>query len=207
MGVAVSGSVVASSNIDGSILREASTLNPKVLQLAEKAFYCANKRGLVNKPVLTIIDYSEPSSQKRLWVIDMAKAKVKFNELVAHGQGSGGATATKFSDSQNSLASSLGVFVTKQPYIGHNGISLRIQGLEPGINDHALQRNVVFHGADYVSEAIAESQGRVGRSWGCPALARDQAKATINEIQGGSLVFAYYPDKHWLKDSSFLSCG
>lgn len=201
------GAVQASSNTSGQILKQANTLNPKVLQLAEKAFYCASKRGIVNKPVLTIIDYSQPSTKKRLWVIDMAKMKVKFNELVAHGSGSGDNVPTKFSDTTNSHQSSLGVFVTKQTYIGHNGLSLRLQGLEPGVNDHALSRDVVFHGADYVSEAVAESQGRIGRSWGCPALARDKAKETINTIQGGSVVFAYYPDNSWLKKSAFLSCS
>lgn len=200
-------SAKASTNVEGKILKEASTLNPKVLRLAEKAFYCASKRGVVNKQFLTIIDYSQPSTKKRLWVIDMAKLKVKFNELVAHGSGSGANVPTQFSDTTNSHQSSLGVFVTKNTYIGHNGLSLRMQGLEPGVNSHALQRDVVFHGADYVSEATAESQGRIGRSWGCPALARDKAKETINTIQGGSVVFAYYPDSTWLKKSSFLSCS
>lgn len=195
------------STDDGKILKEASTLNPKVLQLAEKAFYCATKRGVVNKQFLTIIDYSQPSTQKRLWVIDMQKARVKFNELVAHGSGSGDNVPTRFSDAANSHQSSLGVFVTKNTYIGHNGLSLRMQGLEPGVNDHAMERDVVFHGADYVSEAAAQSQGRIGRSWGCPALPRAEAKDTINTIQGGSVVFAYYPDRSWLKNSSFLSCS
>lgn len=201
------GMAQANSNISGKILDQAGTLNPKVLQLAEKAFYCANKRGVVTKPMLTIIDYSQPSTKKRLWVIDMAKAKVKFNELVAHGQGSGGNVPNKFSDTTNSHQSSLGVFVTRQPYIGRNGLSLRLQGLEPGVNDHALQRSVVIHGADYVSESIAASQGRIGRSWGCPAVPRKEAKSTIDAIQGGSMVFAYYPDNSWLKKSSFLSCS
>ncbi len=199
-------SAKASTTVEGKILKEASTLNPKVLQLAEKAFYCARKRGVVNKQFLTIIDYSQPSTKKRLWVIDMTKFKIKFNELVAHGSGSGANIPTKFSDTTNSHQSSLGVFVTKNTYIGHNGLSLRMQGLEPGVNSHALQRDVVFHGADYVSEAAAQSQGRIGRSWGCPALARNKAKDTINTIQGGSLVFAYYPDPSWLKKSAFLSC-
>ena len=206
LSMTIVGSAKASTNVEGQILKEASTLNPKVLQLAEKAFYCASKRGVVNKQFLTIIDYSQPSTKKRLWVIDMAKAKLKFNELVAHGQGSGDNVPTRFSDTTNSHESSLGVFVTKNTYIGHNGLSLRMQGLEPGVNDHAMQRDVVFHGADYVSEAAAESQGRIGRSWGCPALPRAEAKDTINTIQGGSLVFAYYPDSSWLKKSSFLSC-
>ncbi len=196
----------ASTKAEGNILKEARNLNPKVLQLAEKAFYCASKRGVVNRQFLTIIDYSQPSTQKRLWVIDMTKFKLKFNELVAHGSGSGANVPTKFSDTSNSHQSSLGVFVTKNTYVGHNGLSLRMQGLEPGVNDHALQRNVVFHGADYVSQAAAESQGRIGRSWGCPALPRAEAKNTINTIQGGSVVFAYYPDPRWLKSSSFLSC-
>ncbi len=207
LSLSVSQTVLAQSSLDGSILREASTLNPKVLQLAEKAFYCASKRGSVHKPFLTIIDYSQPSSEKRLWVIDMKKAEVKFNELVAHGQGSGDNLPTKFSDTSNSHTSSLGVFVTQQTYQGHNGLSLRIDGLEPGINDKALQRNVVFHGADYVNESYAKSQGRIGRSWGCPALPRNEASQTINAIKGGSVVFAYYPDKAWLKSSSFLSCA
>ncbi len=179
-----------------------SQLNPKVFDLGMKAYTCASKRGVAQKPVLTIIDYSKPSSQPRMWVIDLAKKKVKYQQHVAHGKNSGDLYAKHFSNKSNSLASSLGVYQTASTYNGKNGYSLRLQGLEPGFNNNAMSRAVVIHGANYVDDR----SGRVGRSWGCPAVSKKMLKPTINTIKGGSLVFAYYPDSSWLRRSSYLHC-
>ena len=112
--------------------------------------------------------------------------------------------ATRFSNAAGSLMSSIGVFVTSNTYIGHNGYSLRLRGLEPGFNDNALDRDIVIHGASYVNSELARTQGRIGRSFGCPALRPTIAQALINAIRDGSLVVAYYPDKSWLNSSPFI---
>lgn len=184
---------------------EIQNLNPKVLKLSLSAYQKAKQKGLIEKDVLTIIDYSMPSVECRLWVIDMKKHKVLFNTYVAHGKNSGDVNTTSFSNQPNSLKSSFGVFRTDEVYSGHHGSSLRIQGLEPGINDNAYRRNVVFHGAAYVSASFAKERKRLGRSWGCMAVSETTIKPLINTIKGKSLVFAYYPDHHWLKKSAFLT--
>lgn len=181
-------------------------LDPQVFDLGVKAYTCANKRGLESKPVLTIIDYSKPSSQPRMWIIDLAHKKVKYEELVAHGKNSGELVPTHFSNSVNSLESSIGVYKTAYTYYGKDGYSLRLQGLEKGYNSNAMSRAVVIHGADYVSQDMIHKYGEIGRSWGCPAVSENMLKPTINTIKGGTLVFAYYPDRSWLKQSSFLHC-
>jgi hypothetical protein len=184
---------------------QTSDLNPQVAKLAVIAYNKAKQRGLVHRPVLTVIDYSKPSTEKRLWVVDMSTNRVLYRELVAHGKNSGGNYATRFSDRAGSLESSIGTYVTSSsPYQGEHGTSLRINGLEHGFNDNAASRAVVVHGAPYVSESFARQYGRLGLSWGCPALNPDVVKPVINEIKGGSVVFAYYPDKHWLSSSQFL---
>ncbi|MEO7438800.1 MAG: murein L,D-transpeptidase catalytic domain family protein, partial [Candidatus Binatia bacterium] len=128
----------------------------------------------------------------------------RYHELVAHGRGSGELFATSFSNDAGSKQSSLGLFVTAEPYVGQHGRSLRLVGLEPGTNDHALDRALVIHGADYVSATFAAAQGRLGRSLGCPALRSEVSAALIGEIQGGTPLFAYYPDAAWLERSPFL---
>lgn len=188
-----------------AITTQASNINPTVLKLGLTAYLKANQEGLVdNKQVLTIVDYSKASSERRLWVIDVVNEKVLFNTWVAHGKNSGAANATSFSNQPSSLKSSLGVFVTDEIYDGHNGTSLRVQGLEPGFNDNAYRRAVVFHGAAYASGDVAKSRGMLGRSWGCPAVAQNIIKPLINTIKHKSLVLAYYPDKNWLKKSTFI---
>ncbi|MHB1947222.1 MAG: murein L,D-transpeptidase catalytic domain family protein [Gammaproteobacteria bacterium] len=183
---------------------QAQNLNPKVLKLSLAAYQQAKERGIAQKDVLTIIDYSMPSSKQRLWVIDLHKNKVLLNTYVAHGKNSGDANTTSFSNQPNSLKSSFGVFVTDEVYSGHHGSSLRIKGLERGINDNVFRRSVVFHGASYVSAAVAKARGKLGRSWGCMAVSEKTIKPLINVIKGKSVVFAYYPDNKWLKNSSFL---
>lgn len=188
-----------------AISAQASNLDPRVLKLSLKAYQKALQQGVNSKPVLTIIDYSKPSAQRRLWVVDLRNNKVLFNTYVAHGRNSGGSVSTSFSNQPNSLKSSLGVFLTEDVYTGHDGYSMRIKGLERGINDNVYRRNVVFHGASYVSAQMARAKGMMGRSWGCMAVSRDIVKPLINTIRNKSLVFAYYPDHHWLKNSRFLS--
>lgn len=180
-------------------------INPRVYQLAVKAHQRAKRMGVTKKPVMTIIDYSLPSSQPRMWVIDTVRNKVMFHTHVAHGNGSGGDRANSFSDVPGSYQTSLGVFVTGATYQGKHGTSLTLHGLEKGINGNALQRRIVVHGANYVSEQIIRSKGRLGRSQGCPALNNKIAQPIIQTIKDGSMVFAYYPDEKWLKRSTFLS--
>ncbi len=188
------------------ILHQAQHLDPKVLDLGLTAYKCARQRGLDKKGILTIIDYSKPSTQKRLWVIDLNQNKVSFSEHVAHGQGSGDNYAKYFSDRNASHQSSLGVFLTKNTYFGHKGYSLRLAGLEKGYNAHALQRAIVMHGASYATPSFIAKVGRLGRSWGCPAISPKLVKPTINKIKNGTLVFAYYPKREWLQGSHFLHC-
>ena len=185
------------------------TIDNEVLGLALNAATCAVRSGAaVNPKTLTVIDYSRPSSQERLWVIDLTTRQLLYEELVAHGQGSGGFTATMFSNEPDTHRTSLGLFVTDDTYVGRNGYSLRLDGLDKGINDRARERAIVMHGAPYVSEAFVRANGRLGRSWGCPAIRNDIAKEMIDRVKGGGLVFAYYPDAKWLSSSKFLGgCG
>jgi len=181
--------------------------NPDVLRLALKAIECGVASGdLQAPPTLTLIDYSLPSTTPRLWVFDLRTGKILFNELVAHGRNTGENIATSFSDAMNSHQSSLGLFVTGDTYIGSNGYSLRLDGLEPGFNLHAYDRAIVMHGAPYVSEGFIKKVGRIGRSWGCPAVRPEIAHALIDTLKGGQYVFAYYPDAAWLAKSAYLHC-
>lgn len=186
------------------ITQQATGLDKVVLKRAVDAFEVAHTKGLAKNHFLTIIDYSKPSKEKRFWVIDMNTGKVKYETHVAHGKNSGYATSNKFSNTPNSKASSIGVFLTKSPYIGRNGYSLRMEGLEKGFNDNAMKRAIVIHGSTYVSEAVAKSQGRVGLSWGCPALPKNLSKEIIDTIKNDAVVFSYYPQKTWLAQSNFV---
>jgi len=183
---------------------DAPHLNPNVLQLALNATGCAVVGGAADLPrTLTVIDYSRASTKPRFWVIDLVTREVLFEELVAHGSGSGDNFATRFSNDADSHQSSLGLFVAEDAYTGKNGYSLRLRGLEPS-NDRALERAIVIHGAPYVSHQSAATLGRLGRSWGCPALRPDVAAEIIDRVKGGGLIFAYYPDKTWLGESPFI---
>jgi hypothetical protein len=180
-----------------------------VLGLALRSVRCAVASGDIETPrTLTLIDYSRPSVEPRLWVFDFATGDMLFKELVAHGRNTGDNMARQFSDSLNSHQSSIGLFVTDDTYVGSNGYSLRLDGLEPGFNSRARERAIVMHGAPYVNAALAASQGRIGRSWGCPALREGVARNVIDTIRGGGVIFSYYPDEEWLKTSRFLNgCG
>ena len=162
------------------------------LEAAMRAYDRAQQAGAIANPgLLTLIDYTRPSVDRRLWVIDLRSGEVLFNELVAHGRGSCDNLATAFSNEDNSHMSSVGLFVTRDVYVGHNGYSLRLDGLDRGLKDHALSRAVVIHGAAYVSEVIGKQIGRLGRSWGCPAVRPEIARTLIDTIKGGTAVFAY----------------
>jgi len=188
-----------------SLLRQAPGLRADVLKLALDAAKSAAEQGLIRRrDLITVIDYSLPSSQPRLFVFDLAARKLLFRELVAHGRSSGGDRATYFSNSPGSLATSLGLYVTEDPYIGGNGYSLRLRGLEEGINDMAWDRAIVMHGAAYVSKLAIKALGRLGRSWGCPAVRPAIAHKMIDTLRGGTPVFAFYPDKAWLATSAFV---
>jgi len=188
-----------------AITAKAPSLNPEALKLGLQAYSKVREEGRDQKQLLTIVDYSKPSTEPRLWVIDLKDNKVLFHEYVAHGKNSGDNEATSFSDRPGSLKSSIGVFLTANPYYGQHGYSLRVQGLERGFNDNALSRAIVFHAAAYVSSDFAQSYGRLGKSWGCFAVNPSVADSLINTIKGGTVVFAYYPDKHYLSSSQFLS--
>ena len=189
----------------GGTASAAGALDASVLELAMSAAACAVRAGDVIAPeTLTVIDYSRPSTQKRLWVVDLATREVIYEELVAHGQGSGGNLATAFSNTPDSHQSSLGLFVTAESYVGKNGYSLRLDGLDRGFNDRARERAIVMHGAPYVTSELARTQGRLGRSWGCPAVSDAVARSLIDVVKGGNLVFAYYPDKRFLQSSAYL---
>ncbi|MDE1964438.1 MAG: murein L,D-transpeptidase catalytic domain family protein [Xanthomonadaceae bacterium] len=188
------------------LARAAPAANPQVIALATRALQCVQKD--MPARTLSVIDYSLPSTQPRLWVFDLAHRTLLFKELVAHGRNSGDNEATHFSNAPGSLMSSLGTYVTDGTYVGHNGYSLRLKGLDEGFNDNAESRAIVIHGASYVSPVFAASEGRLGRSWGCPAVRRGVARRLIDTIKDRSVVFAYYPDPKWLRHSPTLGgCG
>jgi hypothetical protein len=184
---------------------EVGRIDSGVLRLALSASQCAIASGAVKDPAtLTIIDYSQASVNPRMWVLDLRTRALLYEELVSHGQGSGGNLATRFSNSPDSHQTSIGLYVTDQPYVGRNGYSLRLDGLDKGFNDRARERAIVMHGAPYVNASISKSLGRLGRSHGCPAVREAVARELIDRVKGGSLIFAYYPDAEWLSTSKFL---
>ena len=191
--------------LDADLASAAPHANPSVIALATQALACASQSALVRNPnTLSVIDYSRPSTEPRLWVFDLDQHRLLFEELVAHGRNTGDNEAVRFSNAPSSLMSSIGVYVTGETYTGHNGYSLHLQGLDAGFNDNAFERAIVIHGAAYVDAAFAKSQGRIGRSFGCPAIRPAIARELIDTIRDGSLVVAYYPDQSWLRSSTFV---
>ena len=206
----------ASGNTTHSVARAFMTVNaahaggiaPNVLQLAVGAVSCAVNSGDIETPrTLTVIDYSLPSTTPRLWVFEVPSGRMLFKELVAHGKNTGDNIATSFSDAMNSQQSSLGLFVARDAYVGNKGYALRLDGLEPGFNGNARERAIVVHGAAYVNAALAKQQGRIGRSWGCPALREAVVRDVIDTVRDGGVIFSYYPDEKWLSASRFLNCS
>lgn len=155
--------------------------------------------------VITIIDFSLPSSKERLWVLDLINGKVLFRCLVSHGRNSGELMAENFSNKPGSNASSPGFYATGETYVGKNGLSLALDGLEKGINDNARMRAIVIHGADYVSSDFILNHGRIGRSFGCPAVPTGICKDIIQTIKGGSCLFIYAPESGYLSNSQIIS--
>ncbi|MFT3897550.1 MAG: murein L,D-transpeptidase catalytic domain family protein [Thermomonas sp.] len=187
--------------------RLAPDADPGVLALALAARDCAVRAGEVEAASkLAVIDYSRPSTLRRLWVFDVAGNHLLQEEYVAHGQGSGDNFATRFSNSDGSHATSLGLYRTAETYIGDNGYSLRMDGLDPGFNDNARSRAIVVHGAWYVDPQLAARQGRLGRSHGCPALREQVARVVIDELKERQLLFAYADDAAWLRNGRSFAC-
>jgi hypothetical protein len=191
-----------------SIARLAPEANREAIVFALAAMRCAQKSGVgIDASRLAFIDYSRPSTEPRLWVFDLQSNRLLYEEVVAHGRGSGENLAKIFSNVSGSHASSLGLFLTRETYQGRNGYSLRMDGLEPGVNDAALERAIVMHGAPYVDPLAASKQGRLGRSFGCPAVRQAIARGMIDVLKDGQFVFAYYPDADWLSRSRWKCAG
>jgi hypothetical protein len=173
---------------------ELGGLDAGVFALALQSATSAIEKGTAALPsTLTVIDYSKPSTEPRMWVFDVHTHALLFHELVSHGRGSGTKMAKEFSNASDSNMTSLGLFKTAEPYVGHNGYSLRLDGLEKGVNDHARDRAIVIHGAPYVNASTARANGYLGRSLGCPAVRPEIAHQLIDTLKGGGLIFAYYP--------------
>lgn len=167
---------------------------------------CAQGYQVDHTDIITVVDFSLPSSEKRLWVVDLQAKKLLFNTYVSHGIRSGELTSDYFSNKNNSKASSIGVFKTDKPYHGRHGLSLQLEGLDSGFNDNAASRSIVMHGGWYVEERFIKRFGRAGRSWGCPAVPDELIAPIVNTIKEKSLFVAYYPNDRWLERSKFLNC-
>lgn len=158
----------------------------------------------LNKEVLTVIDFTLPSTEKRMWIIDLATQEILLNTVVSHGRNSGNLMAEKFSNRPESYQSSLGFYKTAETYHGKHGYSLRLDGLEKGFNDQSRNRAIVIHGADYAREEVAKMSGRLGRSLGCPAVPSELSDEVIDLIKDGSLLFIYGNDQNYLAQSPLL---
>jgi hypothetical protein len=176
------------------ISRLAPKINPLVISEAVSAMKCAQNHGVgKNASRIAIIDYTIPSKQQRLWVVDLKNQKLLFEEHVAHGQGSGTDVPNAFSDRDGSHQTSLGLFLTDATYQGGNGLSLKLHGLSKGFNESAMRRLIVMHGARYVNPMAALAMGRLGRSWGCPAVRTEIAKPMIDTLKLGQFIYAHGP--------------
>ena len=204
---------VTTSSIDAKIEMVYSSLHsnefalPKLESFTEalKGFYLLKEKGLIQKDILTLVDFSLSSSTKRLWVIDLTTNTILYNSLVAHGRNTGDDFASSFSNSAESFKSSLGFYATGEIYNGKHGMSLKLDGLEKGINDNARNRGVVMHAAEYVSNSFVKSNHRLGRSQGCPAIPVELSKDIINAIKNKSCLFIYHPSRSFKLDSEFVS--
>lgn len=177
-----------------------------VFEMAMKGFDRLSREGQVSADsILTIVDFSKSSRQKRLVVIDLKSQDVLFHSVVAHGRGTGEEFASSFSNQPRSHKSSLGFYVTRGTYQGSNGYSLKLDGLEKGYNDLAMSRAIVMHAADYANEDIISTKGYLGRSYGCPALPGKVNRQIIDHIKNGNVLFVYFPDKKYLSNSKILN--
>lgn len=202
---------VGAQRADGDLLDRLSAMapeaDPEMLRLALSASQCAAALGIAGPAGrLAVIDYGKPSTEPRMWVFDLTEMRLLYVEHVAHGRGSGDDLARVFSNREGSHQTSLGLFATAETYFGANGYSLRMDGLEPGINDRARERAIVMHGAPYVDPDLARRQGRLGRSFGCPAVRSEIAVPLIDTLKQGQLVYAWSPDPAWRDHSRLLRC-
>lgn len=183
-----------------------SGLNRKAFELAQQGFERLKEQGVIlNDHIISIADFSLPSTEKRLYVVDLKNYQVLYRTYVAHGRNSGTVMANSFSNRSSSFKSSLGFYKTLDTYNGKHGYSLRLQGLERGVNDNAYERAIVMHGADYVNPAYIPRLGYIGRSLGCPAVMSKEAKPIINTIKNGTCLFIYHPSAAYQDQSSVLS--
>jgi hypothetical protein len=183
---------------------QAPHLAKPVLRAGLRAYHHAEQHHQVKRPILAIVDMALPSSEKRLWVFNMRTHKLVQHVLVAHGKASGTLYARYFSNRINSDATSIGVYQTGKAFVGNDGLSMRLHGLEAGFNSNAYQRDIVLHGAAYVSAAFVKRYHRLGRSWGCPAVSLTKIKSLVKTLQNGALFMIYYPQKAWLQRSAYL---
>ena len=199
-------SVPSAVSVYDSLKLNLAGLNRKAFELAQKGFDKLKEQGVIlNDHVISIIDFSLPSTEKRLYVLDLNNYQVLYKTYVAHGKNSGTVMANSFSNTPSSNKSSLGFYKTLSTYNGKHGFSLRLEGLERGINDNAYERAIVMHGADYVSPSYIPKLGFIGRSQGCPAVSNREAKPIINTIKDGSCLFIYHPNENYEDRSPVLS--
>ena len=180
-------------------------LDYEIFQQAMTGFN--NVQNTLHKDLLTIVDFSKPSTEKRCFVLDLKNQKLLYHTLVAHGKNTGINFAKKFSNKSGSYQSSLGFYKTAETYIGKHGYSLRLDGMEKNINHKARERAIVIHGADYVSDSFIRRHGRLGRSWGCPALPVEQSEEIITTIKDGSCLFVYGENENYFQLSQLLQPG
>lgn len=189
-------------------MMQTETINLKapVINKVITSIKCATEYNVERNNILTVIDYSLPSNEKRLWVFDLNQKKLLFNTYVSHGIRSGTLLTSYFSNKYDSKASSIGVYKTDKSYYGREGLSLRLEGLDSNFNDNANNRSIVMHGGWYMDEVFIKRYGRPGRSWGCPAIPLAVYQPIINTIKDKSLLVAYYPNDEWFGKSKYLTC-
>lgn len=202
--------LMAATSQNDSLVRDlarvSSGLNPQALSDAVAAMQCAVNHGAEPARRLAVIDYSQPSTARRLWIFDLQTKRLLLRDYVAHGRRSGENFASQFSNRLGSYQTSLGLYRTAESYSGKHGYSLRMDGLEPGLNDLARERAIVIHGASYVNPGLVRSQGRIGRSLGCPAVRPEVARMVVDKLKGGQFLLAWHSDPRWLSRSALLAC-
>jgi hypothetical protein len=205
--------IVANYSINDNSTVLYNELELSSLGLSKQAFDCAykgymrlvEKKKLINPAILTICDLSQSSDNKRLYILDLSENKVLLTSYVAHGRGSGLKYATRFSNNARSHQSSLGFYITASTYNGQHGLALKLKGLEAGFNNLATKRNIVMHGAAYIGDEYLQTNKFMGRSYGCPAVPKDECDEIINLIKNGTCLFIYHPATKYLKNSKILN--
>jgi len=166
-------------------------LSYKAFNKAVNGYTRYKNANIISGNIIAIIDYDLPSTKNRLFIIDIQTYTVLHSSLVAHGKETGSNYAKSFSNTNGSHQSSLGFYKTSEKYVGKHGVSLRLDGLEPGINDKARSRNIVIHAANYVSEKFVKQNHRLGRSFGCPAIPEKDYQKVLDLLDDEILLYAY----------------